>query len=346
MCAGLLALGLMCATPAAAVPKFSGDFSHRFWVKTETENSAGKVSTRRVSAERFRFMFEDKLKHAEWRFRIGMIDPTRSTGSIISLGREGDTVLGPHHFQVIDCYWQWNLEDGWKVRLGRTGIPFFRYRSELVFDNDIFWDGLYVEKTLPWATKAKTSAHAGAFTIKRKIHGEGDKLFVFGAMGQPKWGKVQAEWRVDRFQFDIDSKGWANTFAPSYRLVNLYGAMEWPSQVRVTADWSRNLAANAPVSMHSGGDAYNLTVLLGKMPRDFTSQLIYQYFKVGPHAVPGSMVWYDKRVNIEGSAIVYKFRVSRRTEIELDFYNFRRFEAGFATDRKYLRWETQLNHRF
>ncbi len=152
----------------SAVPKFSGDFSHRFWVKTETENSAGRVSTRRVSAERFRFMFEDKLKNAEWRFRIGMIDPTRSTGSIISLGREGDTVLGPHHFQVIDCYWQWNLQDGWKVRLGRTGVPYFRYKSELIFDNDIFWDGLYVEKTLPWATKAKTTAHAGETQDSRR----------------------------------------------------------------------------------------------------------------------------------------------------------------------------------
>lgn len=344
LCFLALGFGLAWSSPAAGVPKLSGDFSHRFWVKTETENSAGKVSTRRVSAERFRFMFEDKLKHAEWRFRIGTIDPARSTASIIPLGREGDTVLGPHHFQIIDAYWQWNLEDGWKVRLGRTGIPFFKYRSELLFDNDIFWDGLFIEKTIPWGQK--TTAHAGAFTIKRKIYGEGDRLYVFGAMGLPKWGKVQGEWRIDRFQYGIESQGWANTFAPGYRVVNLYGALEWPSQIRVTADWSRNLAANAPVSMHSGGDAYNLTLLLGKLVRDFTSQVIMQYFKVGPHAVPGSMVWYDKRVNIEGISLTYKFRVSKRTDIELDFFNFRRLESSFATDQKYLRWELMLNHRF
>jgi hypothetical protein len=277
---------------------------------------------------------------------LSTLDNSRLTASLISLSRETDHVLKIRDFQFVNFYGQKNFSGKWKLRVGRTQVPILKYKSEMLWDNDIYWDGIWAEGTMGKKATAM-SWHGGTFEIHRDLRFRGSRLNVLGVMGLPKRGKTQLEWRVSQFDYDIgDKTGWANTLAPDYRTINLYGAVEWPNQIRFTTDWSRNTAADAAGCANDGGDGLNLTLVLGKMKRDFRSQVIWQYLQVGPHAVPGAFVSYDRRVNMQGHHFTYKFRVSSKTDVQLDFMEWSRMENRVATDKRYTRWETTLNHRF
>ena len=323
----------------------TGDLSHRFMVKTVTEPNAGPEKTRRVFAERIRLNALRNDGNWEWRISLSTLDNSRLSSSLKTLSREGAKPLAIRDFQFSNLYGQWKAPAGWSVRMGRTQVPFLKFKSELVWDNDIYWDGLWAEHPAKGLGR-KAVWHGGAFEIHRDLRFRGDRLYILGAMGQPKVGETQLEWRIDRFQYGIDTTGWIRTTAPGYRIMNGYVAAEWPSQVRVTFDWARNLLADAPGPLHRGGDAWNATVLLGKMRRAGRFQVIAQYFQAGADAMPGSFVTYEKRNNMQGSIVSLRYRLAPRVDIVADSMNWRRIEAAAGGDKGYRRWEWSLNHTF
>lgn len=355
---GLAALAgvmiLCCAAPAAVagnartaggIVSLTGDLSHRFMVKTVTEPNTGPETTKRVFADRIRLNALSKKNDWEWRVSISTLDSSCLSGSLESLARDSDDVLKVRDFQFVNLYGQWTSPSRTSFRIGRTQVPFLKYKSELVWDNDIYWDGLWVEQ--PAKRLGRNAVlHGGAFEIHRDLRFRGDRLYVLGAMGQPKIGTTQYEWRLDRFQYGIDTAGWRKTTAPGYRIMNAYVAAEWPSQVRVTFDWARNLMADAPGSLHKGGDAWNATLLLGKMKRVGRFQVISQYFQAGADAMPGNFVSYEKRNNMQGSILSLRYRLAPRVDIVTDYMNWHRIEAAARGDKRYRRWEWSLNHTF
>ncbi len=48
----------------------TGDLSHRPWVKSVTESSKGKETTRRIIAERLRFFLDGRDGGWDWRFSL------------------------------------------------------------------------------------------------------------------------------------------------------------------------------------------------------------------------------------------------------------------------------------
>ncbi len=349
----LLAAGLAsCGAASAKASKgpdglvlLTGDLSHRFMVKTITEPKDGLEKTKRVFADRIRLNAFSAKDDWEWRASISTIDNSRLSSSLIGLSREAGHVMKIRDFQFVNLYGQWHSDTGTVIRAGRTQVPFLKLKSEMLWDNDIYWDGLWVEQPAKNLGN-KAVWHGGAFEIHRDLRFRGDRLYVLGITGQPKVGRMQLEWRLDRFQYGIDTKGWINTTAPGYRIMNAYAAAEWPSQVRVTFDCSRNLRAAAPGPLHKGGDAWNATLLLGKMKRVGRFQVISQYFQAGADAMPGNFVSYEKRNNMEGTQISIRYRLAPRVDVAADCMNWRRIEQAAGGDKSYRRWEWALNHTF
>lgn len=325
--------------------RLTGDLSHRFMVKTVTEAANGTETERRCFAERVRLNALRKDGVWDWLVSLSTLDASHLSSSLKTLAREGNHILTVRDFQFVNLYAQWTGPLKTRLRLGRTQVPFLKYKSELLWDNDIYWDGLWVEQPVDRIGK-NVVLHGGAFEIHRDLRFRGDRLYVLGAMGQPKRGNTQLEWRLDRFQYGIDSNGWGRISAPGYRILNGYVAAEWPSQVRVTFDWARNLLADAPGPLHHGGDAWNATLLLGKMKRVGRFQVIAQYFQTGADTVPANFVSYEKRLNMQGTYTSLRYRLAPRVEIVSDYSDWRRIEAAAGGDRRYRRWEWSLNHTF
>ena len=330
---------------ADGLVRLTGDLSHRFMVKATTEPNTGPEKTKRVFADRIRLSAEKAEKDWEWRASISTIDNSHLSSSLLGLSREAGHVMKIRDFQFVNLYGQWHSDTGTIIRAGRTQVPFLKFKSELLWDNDIYWDGLWLEHPAKNLGK-KASWHGGAFEIHRDLRFRGDRLYVFGAIGQPKIGSAQLEWRLDRFQYGLDTQGWTKTTAPGYRIMNAYVAAEWPSQVRMTFDYSRNLLADATGPLHRGGDAWNATLLLGRMKRVGRFQVISQYFQAGADAMPGNFVSYEKRNNMQGTQITMRYRLAPRVDITADCVNWRRLEKAAGGDKSYRRWEWALNHTF
>ncbi|HOY66249.1 MAG TPA: putative porin [Candidatus Ozemobacteraceae bacterium] len=333
------------ARNADGMTYLTGDLSHRFMAKTLTEADNGAESERRCFAERVRLNALGKDGDWNWLVSLSTLDSSHLSSSLKTLAREGNHILTVRDFSFVNLYAQWTSPSKTLVRIGRTQVPFLKFKSEMLWDNDIYWDGLWVEHPVS-RLGAAAVLHGGAFEIHRDQRFRGDRLYVLGAMGRPKRGNTQLEWRLDRFQYGIDTNGWVRTSAPGYRIMNAYVAAEWPSQVRVTFDWARNLLADAPGPLHRGGDAWNVTLLLGKMKRVGRFQVITQYFQTGADAVPGSFVPYEKRLNMQGTYASLRYRLAPRVDIVTDYSDWRRIEAAAGGDRRYRRWEWSLNHIF
>ncbi|MBF0499604.1 MAG: hypothetical protein HQM09_05700 [Candidatus Riflebacteria bacterium] len=338
--------------------KVSGDLSHRFWVKTDSENSKGVHAVKRVFAERLRLQLENTQGNWNWKLGVSTISSSNLTASLVELGRETDHILSYKDFLPVNAYVEYKEKSDWSVRLGRTQNPFNRLKSEMLWDNDDYWDGMYVEKSLPGLGN-KTRFHGGAFEIHRDLAWRGDHMYLIGLFGTPKCGNIQYEWRLDRFQYGISNlkdnplSSWQQqtkvnvaAYAPGYRTTNVYGAVEWPQQIRLTVDASRNFAANSPVASNKGGDAINATMVLGKLKQNGNFQSILQYLKVGAQAVPPNFVSYFKRMNMQGFQWDVKMRITKKTEIQVMYLDWKRLEGAIATDKRYRRWETSLNHNF
>lgn len=323
----------------------SGDLSHRFMVKTVTEPNAGSGKEKHCFASKAQVNIFRNDGDREWRVSLSTLDSSHLASSLKTLAREGTHILTVRDFQFVNLYGRWLLPGGSSVRVGRTQVPFLKFKSELLWDNDIYWDGLWFEHPARGLGN-KAVWHGGAFEIHRDLRFRSDRLYVMGAMGQPKIGRTQFEWRIDRFQYGIDTAGWARTTAPGYRIMNGYVAAEWPSQVRVTFDWARNLLADGPGPLHRGGDAWNATLLLGRMKRVKRFQVISQYFQAGADAVPGNFVAYEKRNNMQGILLTMKYRLASHVDIVASHMDWSRIEAAAGGDRRYRRWEWALNHTF
>ncbi|HOT27070.1 MAG TPA: hypothetical protein PLU72_02700 [Candidatus Ozemobacteraceae bacterium] len=344
--AGFALLGCVAeAKPGEGLVLMSGDLSHRFMVKTMTEPNAGAGKEKHSFASKAQLNLFRTDGDREWHVSLSTLDNSHLASSLKTLSREGTRILTVRDFQFVNLYGRWSLPDGTAVRIGRTQVPFLKFKSELLWDNDIYWDGFWLEHPARGLGR-KAVWHGGAFEIHRDLRFRGDRLYVMGAMGQPKAGRTQLEWRIDRFQYGIDTAGWARTTAPGYRIVNGYVAAEWPSQVRVTFDWARNFLADGPGPLHRGGDAWNATLLLGRMKRAGRFQVISQYFQAGADAVPGNFVAYEKRNNMQGILLTMKYKLAPRVDIVASHLDWRRIEAAAGGDRRYRRWEWALNHSF
>ncbi|NLI75695.1 MAG: hypothetical protein GX442_04545 [Candidatus Riflebacteria bacterium] len=320
----------------------TGDLSHRSWVKTVTENAKGKESTKRVIAGRLRFFLDGRDGGWDWRFSLSTIDNQRLTSALLCLGRDEKTPLGPAQFQITNLYGQRACgRAGGRLRLGRTQVPFLKNKSEMLWDNDIYWDGLWTE--LPFRPGATAAWHGGAFLVHRDLRFRGDRLFVLGALGKPHWGKVQAEWRLDHFDYHLDPAWWRGNLAPGYRTVNLYGAVDLPGQVRLTLDAARNLRAVGP---ERGRQGLNATLVLGRMKHDRTFQGIVQWLRVGAQVTPPAFVSYEKRLNMEGTHLTAKFRLTKHLALSADYLDWHRLDGAVPTDRRYRRWETSADLSF
>ena len=345
------------------VTRISGGMSHRLWVKTETENRGGVATAKRNFCERISLNADQTKGKWSWRLGISTLNSSNWTSSLVELARETspgqDTkVLSYKDFAVSNAYVEYREKGRWSMRAGRTQHPFLKMKSEMLWDNDVFFEGIYLTRTIP-GSRAKWNFHGGAYEIFRDLAHRDDRLYQFGILGNPEVGKTRYEWRLDCMSYDIghlvsgarstwqqQSRVDKGAYAPAYHLVNAYGAIDLPSQVRVTLDLSRNVSAAAPGAMNKGGDAVNATLVLGKLLRIGTLQSIVQYLKVGAQAVPPNFVSYMKRLNMQGFQWDVKFKVARAAEIHLMALDWKRVETAVPTDRRYRRFEMSLNHTF
>jgi hypothetical protein len=335
----------VCSAPtwAAAPTILSGDLSHR-WLKTAVESTAGKFTERWTFAERIRLRADGGTGEWKWRIGVSTLNFRCPSAALTPLGHGTENVLSFSDFQFVNIYAERALARGLNLRFGRTQVPFFRFKSELLWDNDIYWDGIFAEHPIRGLQKAKW--HGGVFAIHRDLRFRGDRLYLFGAMGQPTFGRLKTEWRIDHFRYGFDNAVWKNNLAPSYRTLNLYGAVDFVQPIRLTLDLSRNFHADASGEPAKGGDGLNATLLLGRTPRNHTFQLITQYLKVGAHAAPPTFLSYEKRMNVSGFQHNIKFRLTKKTFASFCYIDWHRLSSAIPTDRRYRRWEIALDHSF
>lgn len=349
--------------PVEGVTKVSGALSHRFWVKTSNENSKGVNSERRNFVDRLSLNLDQTKGKWSWKLSVQTINSMNWTSSLVELGRGNapgaDTkVLSYKDFGLVNAYAEYREKGCWSGRFGRTQHPYLKNKSEMHFDNDVFFDGVYLTKTIP-GLGPKWNFHGGAYQIYRDLARRDDRMYQIGILGTPTHGKTKFEWRLDYMSFDIDhlSSGALSTwqqqtrvathaYAPSYHVVNAYGAVDFPNQVRLTLDVSRNVSANAPVGMSKGGDGLNATLVLGEMKKIGNLQSIFQYIKVGAQAVIPNFAPYFKRLNMQGFQWDIKFKISTKADIQFMVMDWKRIEDVIPTDKRYRRVELMLNHRF
>jgi len=349
--------------PVEGVTKVSGAMSHRFWVKSDTENSKGVSSERPNYCDRMALSLDQTKGKWSWKLAISTISSANWTSSLVELGRGNapgaDTkVLSYKDFGLTNAFAEYREKGCWSARMGRTQHPYLRFKSEMLWDNDVFFDGIYLTKTIPGLDK-KWNFHGGAYEIFRDLARRNDRLYQFGVLGTPSHGKTNYEWRLDYLSYDIkhlcydalstwqqQTRVATGAYAPSYHILNAYGAVDMPKQVRFTLDLSRNVSANAPGSMSNGGDGLNATLVVGKMKKIGNVQSILQYLKVGAQAVPPNFVSYFKRMNMQGFQWDFKFKIAKQTELQFMTLDWKRIENAIPTDRHYRRWEIMVNHTF
>ncbi|MBF0408522.1 MAG: putative porin [Candidatus Riflebacteria bacterium] len=324
--------------------KISGDMSHRnVYIDSHDKNNKRRIQ--KFFAERMRLQADWKSDNWDYKLGFSTLSSNQLTTSLVQVGYGGNQNLGAEDFKCVNAWAQYNSDGNWSARFGRMTVPFLRYKSELIWDNDLFWDGLYLTNILE--KKNKISFHAGAFEVYRDLCFRNNKLYVVGLIGTPEIGKNKYEWRIDHFKYDFSTtRGWSATYAPDYNIVNMYGAVDFPNQIRLTLDLSRNLDAKAVGTQNKGGDAVNATIVIGKMKKNGNFQIISQYFQTGVHAVPGSFVSYLRRLNMSGEQFDLKYRIAKRTNIQLTFLEWKKLENSLSGDRSYRRLETSLNHEF
>ena len=213
----------------------------------------------------------------------------------------------------------------------------------MILDNDPFFDGAWVES--PSRGDLSMSFHSGFFQIHRDAHFRGDKIRILGVLSRSVRGKTRFEFRADYFSQAVDNREWQKNIAPDYEILNLYGAVDFPSHIRFTGDISRNLVAGSGTEQKSS-DAFNLTVVAGRSKKRGGFQIIYQYLQFGGKAVSPHLVSYCRRVNVLGTHTTVNYFLTRSTVARFDFLNWRKLEADFPTSKRYRRWELALNHSF
>ena len=347
----VISLGLAGTARARAPVKLTGDLSHRLLEYKITESTqdpqTGRTHTtvKSTATERVRLHLAQTTQNLEWRCSLFTIDTRNFTSSALPLARQSDHVLSPGDFHFVNFYAQRNLTDRFRVRLGRTQVPFMSYKSELLWDNNIAWDGLWIEA--PSGFDRNTVWHGGVFQVHSDLRFRGDRLQVVGLLGTPRLGSVKAHWRIDHFDCDLREVSRfapkACLRAPGYRTINLSGSLEWPNQLRLSLDVSRNVRANAPGADHRGGEAINATVLAGRLRHNGTSQFVCQYWRLGPHAVPTAFASYP---NLEGPQLTWRYRLTRQTSLAVEFYRLHRVENHLASDQHWEKWKYLIDHAF
>jgi len=335
--------------PKLGVTVLSGDMSYRPEVRTVTVPNAGREARKTTTGLRLRLFADHKTKNWAWRIGVSSLNPISLESSVLSIGRDMGEInpVRFRDFQFVNAYFEWYLKEGWKIRLGRTQSPFIKSKTEMLTDNDLFWDGLWVES--PKFMHGGIRFHGMASQIHNDLRFRGDQCFAMGLGNTFSHKKMKGDWRITRWQYNLVNGHWLGraTMAGAYRIWEAYGAIDWHKQIRTVVDIARNTAADIPGAGHNkGGDAINLTLILGGMKKPGRSQLITQLFQVGAHAIPVDMTSYRKGTNVQGMRYTYKYKISKSFEVNLEYFDYRRLDNAVATDKRYRRWENQFNYVF
>jgi hypothetical protein len=319
-----------------ATSKISGDISHFFHRKCIVKPNTGQDKKVLDRADIIRLFITGKERKWNWRIGFSTLWQDRLYCAAKSWEAPNNGIKLTD-FHLVEAYGEKKVSSNFKLRLGRTRVPFLKLRSQLLWSKNIYWDGLFAQ--------AKDKWHFGAFEIHHDLKFKNNKLFIIGKTGKKSRSNFLLQWRAEYFSYDLNNN-WPDKIAKDYEIINLYGKIDFDKQISLAIDLSQNTHKNKINGKSGSGTGIDTYLAIGKLKKAGNFQFITQYLDIGPLAVPARFTSFGKRINVKGWQYTLKYKLAKNLIFFTQLWDWKRKDNSFSTIKSYKRWLNKVVFKF